>query len=87
LTDKFENYSTALSSPASKAFAITPNDTADLAVSTRGLWIGGDGSVKITTVDGDTVTLSGCGAGTVVPVRVKRVFATGTTATNILGFY
>ena len=65
------------------AFAVTPNDAADLAKPGL-LYIGTLGNVKVTTVGGDTVTFVGLLEGTTLPVSVKKVFSTDTTALNIL---
>ena len=73
--------------PASDAAAVTPNNGADLATYTRGLYIGGFGDVKVDMVTSGTVTFSAVPAGTVLPIRVKRVYATGTTATLILALW
>ena len=70
--------------PATQVYAITPNDGADLTVAARGIWVGGAGNIKVTTIDGQTETLNGALAGSVIPVCVKRVWATGTTATLML---
>lgn len=70
--------------PAEFAVAVTPSDSADLTDDARCLWIGGAGAVKVTTVGGSTETFSGCTAGSILPVQVRRVFSTGTTATLIL---
>ena len=69
--------------PARTAFAITPNDSTDLAVSAKALWVGVLGDVKVITVDGDTVTFVGVQG--VLPVACSRVIATLTTATDIVG--
>lgn len=71
--------------PSSGA-AVTPNDGSDLPKAGR-LYIGGAGAVKVTTVGGDDLTFAAVPAGTTLPVRVKKVFSTGTTATNILCLY
>jgi hypothetical protein len=71
-------------SPAKYAAAVTPNDGTDLAVPARALYVGGTGDLKVDTAGGDTVTFSGVTAGSFIPVMVSRVYATGTTATNIL---
>lgn len=89
MADPYENISADLSSPAWTAASVTPNDSADLArVATRGLYIGGDGDITV-TMSGDSanVTFSGLAVGTILPVRVDRVLATGTTATNIVALY
>lgn len=73
--------------PASRAFAVSPNDSTDLTNYTRALYIGGAGAVKVDTTGGDTVTFSAVPVGTVLPICVKRVYNTGTTATLIIGLY
>lgn len=85
--DKFEREDVSLGDPYSSGAAVTPNDGTDLAYVTRALWIGGAGNLKVTLLDGSAVTLNGCAAGQVVPVRAARVWATGTTATNIVALY
>lgn len=79
--------SSGTTGPASNAFDIAPGDGSDLAIVTRALWVGGAGAVKLTTQGGDTVTLSGVTAGSLIPIRVSRVFSTGTTATLLVGLY
>jgi len=64
---------------------VTPSDTVDLAAPARGLWVGGAGAVSVQMYgDGATMIFSGIPAGTLLPVQVTRVNATGTTATNIV---
>lgn len=87
MSDTFSNYKGGLESPATGAFTVTPSDAVDLAVTVRALYIGVGGDVKVTTVNDSTVTFVGCPAGLVLPVRVKKVFAVGSTATNIIGLY
>jgi hypothetical protein len=84
-SDRFESHARGLTAPASNAFAIAPSDTLELAETTRGLYIGGSGTVALVTKDGGTVTFAGLSAGTVLPVSAARVLATGTTATNLVG--
>lgn len=76
-------FSSTPDSTASDAFAITPSDTA--SVPAKALYIGGAGNVSVMTESGSIVTFTGVGAGAILPVRVGRVRATGTTATNIIG--
>lgn len=70
----------------SDAAAVVPSDGSDLPRAGR-LFVGGAGAVKVTTIAGTDVTFTGVVAGTVLPVRVKKVFATGTTATNMVVMY
>lgn len=73
--------------PAVYGFAVTPNDSTDLAIVPRALWVGGAGNIVMVTAGGDSITLSGITAGTLLPVRAKRILATSTTATLIVGLY
>lgn len=67
--------------------AITPSDSVIIAP-TRGLFIGGAGNVTVDFVDGTSnVLLTGPEVGTVLPLSVVRVRATGTTATAIVALY
>ena len=47
------------------------------------LFIGGAGNVAVTTIGGDDVTFNATPIGTVLPIQVLKVKATGTTATLI----
>lgn len=74
-------------SPATRAFAITPNNSTDLTNVTRGIYVGASGDLKVDLMNGDAVTFVGLAAGVIHPMCVKRVYATGTTATGIVGVY
>jgi len=85
--DIFGRFARGLSEPARSAFSVTPNDSVDVSYVTRGLYVGATGDIKVTMADGDTVTLNSIAAGIVHPLRVSRVWSTGTTATGIVGIY
>ena len=79
-----EQLTTLSEAPAQSAEAVTPND--DTPVLYRSLWIGGAGNVSVILVQDSTpVTFTSVAAGTLLPVAVKCVRSTGTTATDILG--
>jgi len=84
--DQFQYYGKGLQSPPDRAAAITPSDSTDLAAATRAINVSDPGYVKVTTVGGDTVTLYVAG-GVTFPIRALRVWATGTTATEIVGLW
>lgn len=86
MADAFERNASALDSPAAHAASVTPNDSTDLAASSRALYIGTSGDVKVTTVGGNDVTFANVPVG-VLPIRVKRVHATGTSATGIIAIW
>ena len=68
-----------------QAISITPNDIEDLTNATTAIFVGVDGDLKVTLVGGQTVVLKNLAAGMWHPICAARVFATGTTATDILG--
>jgi hypothetical protein len=51
------------------------------------LYIGTAGNLKVRTVAGDEVTFQGINTGTFFPVNVVKVFATGTSADNIIALW
>lgn len=86
MADQFNDRSSGLESPAYNAAQVVPSDTVDLAVTSRALYLGTAGDLRITTAGGDTVTLANVPNG-VLPVRVARVHATGTTAADIVAVW
>lgn len=51
------------------------------------LYVGVTGDVKVKTAAGNDVVFTGVPAGSFMPVQVTQVFATGTTATNIVALW
>lgn len=85
MADNFSSNAKSIDSPATKAAVVTPNDGADLASVSRAIYIGAGGNLAVMLADDSVaVTLVGVSAGSVLPLRVKRVMSTGTTATNIV---
>ena len=82
----FSAYNYGLDVPASDAAAVTPSDSADLSCFSRALYIGVSGDVSVTIMGGEHVTFTALPVG-ILPIRVSRVWATATTATNILNLY
>ena len=67
-------------------FAITPSDGTDLQEVVRGIYVGVAGNLAVMLLDGiTTVTFTAVPVGTNLPVRVKRVMATNTTAGGLMG--
>lgn len=74
------------------AVAITPSDTQPITDAAGNavqpiLYIGGAGNVAVKTALGTSITFTAVPAGTVIPVMVSQVMATGTTATGIVGIF
>lgn len=74
--------------PANGAVAIVPADGADLTISpSRALFVGTAGNVNVDTAQGDTVLFKNVPAGSILPVSVRRVRSTNTTAADIVALY
>ncbi len=86
MPDTFAGYTSSLESPAVNLLEVTPDDGADLAFVSRAINVGTSGTVRLTTLNGDTATVY-VAAGGAFPIRAQRIFATGTTATNIVAMY
>ncbi|MCT4578153.1 hypothetical protein [Donghicola sp.] len=85
--DTFKDYSDSLTSPIRSAQSVTPNDTGDLTVLPRALYVGAGGDLHVTMAGGQEVTYAAVPAGTLLPVRAARVWATGTEASAILAMW
>ena len=84
MTDRFASRAQSLEGPANHGFTVTPSDATPLAETCRALYVGSAGDIAVTMASGASLSFVGLGAGTVLPVRVSAVLATGTTASNIL---
>lgn len=62
---------------------VTKSDSDDLKPVARGLYIGTGGDVSVEFVGGGSFTFKNVPDGTQIPAWVKRVNATGTTASDI----
>lgn len=83
---------TGYNAPGDIGFAITPDNSNDLTTNTRGLFVGTGGNVAVifaadvtNSGAGTAVTLKNVANGTLLPIAVRRVMATNTTATDIVG--
>lgn len=78
----FENRALSLSGPATDIVPVTPSDTTDLADIAPAIYVETGGAVTITTVAGATRQVNVANFS-VLAVGVRRVHATGTTASGI----
>lgn len=95
--DIFKFASPNILGPYTHAYVITPNDNAELPFAVRALYIGGAGTIKLTLRDdqglnvnnqgGGPVTLGTVTAGQILAMWTRQVWATGTSATPIIGLY
>jgi hypothetical protein len=73
---------------AHRASTITPSNVTVFEQPTRGLYVGSFGNLTVDMADGgSSVVFVGVQGGTILPIQVTRIYATGTTATNIVGLY
>lgn len=84
--DQISNTVVGSDSPATTQLAITPSDTTDLTYITRAIYIGAAGNLVVTPLQGGSDVTYAVLAGQILPVRVTRVKATGTTATGIVAW-
>lgn len=86
--DKFKKSTRSIDSVAECAFAITPSDASQLDTATRSIYVGTGGNITCTLVgDSAPVTFLNVVGGTILPIRLQNVLATGTTASDIVGLY
>jgi len=70
------------------AITVTPSNTVDLGVLAKRFYVGGTGAIKVDTANGVTITFTAVPVGVFdTGCRIKKVYSTGTTATNIIGIY
>jgi hypothetical protein len=70
------------------AYEITPDDSNDLPREIVSFRVGlTAGAVRVKTAEDDDVTIPGVQIGETIQLRVKRIYATGTTAAGITGFH
>jgi hypothetical protein len=87
MADRFEkNTFRNFTIPAIEAFAITPSNDTDLPRDARVITISGAGIISYINWEEETVTTGTLHAGS-YPLLARRVLATGTTATNLTGWY
>jgi hypothetical protein len=65
---------------------IVPADV-DQTVVFRKIYVGGAGNLKVDFENGGTATYTGLPVGAWIEANIKRVWATGSTATLLVGMY
>ena len=84
MADRFQNSSPSIAGPASHGFAVTPSDSSLLSETTRGIYVGTGGNIAALLLSGASVTFAAVPAGSLLPARLTKIMATGTTASNIV---
>lgn len=84
--DHFENATDSLIAPAKAAFPIAPNDSQPLPVTAKAIYVGSGGDLVMRAVDsGENVRFANVASGSILPIRVTAVLASGTTASDLVG--
>lgn len=86
MPDMFEDRSSGLESPGYDASPVVPSDSTDLTITSRAIYVGTSGDLRVTTASGSVVTFANAPEG-MLPMRVSRVHASGTTAANIVAVW
>lgn len=90
MNDKFQNRSTGYTGPATQAREFTPSDASGLSDIPRWLSVSGSGTLVVDmldNIDAENPVSIPAQAGDLVYIRVKKIHATGTTATGIVGYW
>ena len=82
MSNPFQNRAAALQGPATDIQPVTPDDGTDLSTIAIALYVETGGVVSFVTVGGGTRMVA-IADNAILPVGVRRVHATGTTATGI----
>jgi len=80
---------------ANRAAVVTPSDTANIPNISDPtipnnwcvIFVGVGGDLRVSTTGGDDVVFKNVPTGSFVPVQVVKVFATNTTATDIVALW
>ena len=85
--DQFKDLPATLTSPATYAGDVVPNDTVPLSVVTRAVYVGQTGDVSVEMQSGQIVTFQNVQGGSILAIRTLKVRATGTTATGVVAMW
>lgn len=70
--------------PVTDCQVVTPSDSTVFSVTSRCVYIGTGGDLAVVMAGGQTVIFKNCSAGQLLPLRVKSIMATNTTASDIV---
>lgn len=87
MSTNFDNYTVTLTSPPVGGQSVTPSDSTDLSHVSRGIYIAVAGHLSVVMESGVTLNFDNLAPGVVHAMRVRRVRATGTTATGVVALW
>ncbi|QIE41258.1 spike base protein, RCAP_Rcc01079 family [Meridianimarinicoccus aquatilis] len=87
MADLYSNTTPGLTSPAIDGNMIVPSDAADLPHVTRAIYVGTAGEIQAELASGVTVSFISVPAGTMLPLRLRKILSTGTTAGDLVALW
>ena len=87
MADLYASNSPSLTSPAIDGQAVVPSNTALLTQVSRAIYVGAAGDISAELASGTQVTFTAVPAGMILPLRLSKIRATGTTAQNIVALW
>jgi hypothetical protein len=88
MADAFATRADDVSAPARYTVAVTPSDTTDLTDLPKAIYVGGGGDIALMAAADNTARIfKAAQAGSILPIRARRILVTGTTATNLIALY
>ncbi|MBV1904333.1 MAG: hypothetical protein KUG58_11940 [Marinosulfonomonas sp.] len=85
--DQFKDFPATLTSPATNAIEIIPDDLNPLDMVTRALYVGQTGDISVEMKSGQIVGFQNVQGGSILAIRTLKVRATGTTATGLIAMW
>ena len=83
--DKFSGNIDTASNPARGLALVAPADGAELSQVPKALFVGSGGDLRVRCIEDEApITLKNVGNGQILPVRAIQVYASGTTAADIV---
>ena len=85
--DQFKDFPVTLTSPATNAISLTPDDTTPLDTVSRAIYVGVAGDLSVEMMSGQIVLFQGVQSGTILAIRALKVRQTSTTAGGIVSLW
>ena len=85
--DQFKDFPATLTSPATNAVDVVPNDGVPMANISRAIFVGQTGDISLEMQSGQIVTFQNVQGGSILALRTLKVRQTGTTASGIVSLW
>ena len=87
MPDLYASNTPGLTSPAIDGQAVAPSDSTLLTQVSRAIYVGTAGNISAELASGTQVTFTAVPAAMILPLRLRKIRATGTTAQNIVALW